>query len=157
MESYREATSVDAVHAWLAEGTGIRGKQVMLVDIRGHVTYQKSHIKSSLNLRLSTLLMRRIFRGTAAVENVCPGTIRMDIERRKQYDVCVVLYDESSTKQNIHKDVHLYAEMLQPSTANPILYIDGKEVILMCGMCMLGETCGCSSVLQYFGNCHLGC
>jgi len=130
MESYCEATSVDAVHAWLIDGVGVHGKQVLLVDVRSSGTYQKSHIKSSLNLRLSTLLMRRIFRGTAAVENVCPSTIRMEIERRKQCDVCVVLYDESSTKQNIHKDVHLYAEMLRPSTANPILFIDGK---LVCG------------------------
>lgn len=126
--SYCETISVDTVHAWLAEGARIHGKQLMLVDIRGPVTYQKLHIKSSFNLRLSILLMRRIFRGTAAVENVCSSSIKVDIERRKQCDVFVVLYDGSSTKQNMHKDVHLYAEMLQPSTANTILYIDGKEI-----------------------------
>ena len=127
MESYNcEATSVDVVHNWLTQEARIDGKWILLVDIRGNVAFQKSHVKFAVNLRLSTLLLRRILRGTAAVENFCPDTIKYVVEYRKQLDCCVVLYDESSTRQHPHKDVLLYAEMLQPSTANKILYIDGE-------------------------------
>ena len=131
MEGYNcEATSVDAVHNWLTQGTRMDGKWILLVDIRGNTAFQKSHIKFAVNLRLSTLLLRRIFRGTAAVENVCPDAVKHVIEYRKQLDCCVVLYDESSTCQHTHKDIMLYADMLQPSTANRILYIDGKCMYL---------------------------
>jgi len=46
------------------------GKWIVLVDIRGNTAFQKSHIKFAVNLRLSMLFLRRIFRGTAVVENV---------------------------------------------------------------------------------------
>ena len=105
------------------------GNKLILVDIRGHITYQKSCIKSAVNLRFSTLILRRIFRGTAEVGNVCPSNIRKDIEQRKSADVCLVLYDDGSTAQNINKDIQVYAEMLQSSSANEIYYIDGEFVI----------------------------
>ena len=116
-----EAISVDGVHNWLTQGTRIDGKWILLLDIRGSMAFQKSHIKFAVNLRLSTLLLRRIFRGTAAVENVCPDAVRHVLEYRKQLDCCVVLYGDCE-----HKDVAMYAKMLQPSTANKIHCIDGK-------------------------------
>jgi len=70
-----EAISVDAVYNWLNQGARIDGKWILLVDIRGNMSFQKSHIKFAVNLHLSSLLLRRILRGTAAVENVCPDTI----------------------------------------------------------------------------------
>ena len=122
-------TSVADVSNWLISGTRIDGNKLILVDIRGHITYQKSSIKSAVNLRFSTLILRRIFRGTAEVGNVCPSNIRKDIEQRKSTDVCLVLYDDGSTAQNINKDIQVYAEMLQSSSANEIYYIDGEFVI----------------------------
>jgi len=127
MEGFKYgATSVDAVYHWLTQGTRMGSKWILLVDIRGNTAFQKSHIRFAVNLHLSKLLLRRIFRGTAAVENVCPDTVKHVIEYRKLLDCCIVLYDESSTCQHTHKDIMLYADMLQPSTANRILYIDGK-------------------------------
>ena len=122
--------SVEVVNNWLTNGTRIDGKKLLLVDIRGHITYQKSCIKSAVNLRFSGLILRRIFRGTAEVDNVCPGNIKKDIEQRKHSEVCVVLYDDSSSPEDIHKDVHVYGEMLQSSSANQIYYIDGKLFII---------------------------
>ena len=118
-----------AVSNWLTSGTRIDGNKLILVDIRGHITYQKSCVKSAVNLRFSALILRRIFRGTAEVGNVCPSNIKKDIEQRKCADVCLVLYDDASTAQNINKDIQLYAEMLQSSSANEIYYIDGEFVI----------------------------
>lgn len=120
-----KAASVEAVNDWLTKGTRIGGNKLILVDIRGHITYQKSWIKSAVNLRFSALILRRIFRGTAVVENVCPSIIKKDIEQRKCADVILVLYDDSSSAQNIHKDIHVYAEMLQSNAVNQIYYIDG--------------------------------
>ena len=77
-----KAISVEVVNNWLTNGTRIDGKKLLLVDIRGHITYQKSCIKSAVNLRFSGLILRRIFRGTAEVDNVCPGNIKKDIEQR---------------------------------------------------------------------------
>lgn len=120
---------MEVVSTWLTNGTRIDGKKLLLVDIRGHITYQKSCIKSAINLRFSGLILKRIFRGTAEVDNVCPGNIKKDIEQRKCSDVCVVLYDDLSSAENIHKDVHVYAEMLHTSSANQIYYMDGEFVI----------------------------
>ena len=124
-----EAISVDAVYNWLNQGARIDGKWILLVDIRSNMSFQKSHIKFAANLHLSSLLLRRISRGTAAVENVCPDTVKHIIEYRKQIDCCTVLYDQSSTCQNPHKDILLYAEILQPSTANKMFYIDGEYLL----------------------------
>lgn len=131
-----KATSVEAVNNWLVNGTRIDGKKLILVDIRGHITYQKSCIKSAINLRFSTLILRRIFRGTTEVDNVCPGSVKKEIGERKCSDVHVVLYDEMSSTENVCKDIHLYAEMLQSSSANQIHYIDGEFIITMSGGCL---------------------
>ena len=124
-----KAISVEAVGNWVTNGTRIDGKKLILVDIRGHITYQKSCIRTAVNLRFSTLILRRIVRGTAVVDNVCPGNIKKDIEQRKSMETSVVLYDDSSSAQNMLKDVHVYAEMLYSSAANQIYYIDGKFII----------------------------
>jgi len=123
------ATSVEAVSNWLTNGTRIDGNKLVIMDIRGHITYQKACIKSSVNLRFSGLILKRLFRGTTQVENVCPSNIKKHIEQRKCSDVSVVLYDDSSSAQNIHNDVHLYAKILQSSSANQIYYIDGEFII----------------------------
>ena len=124
-----KAISLEAVSNWLTNGTRFDGKKLILVDIRGHITYQKSCIRSAVNLRFSALILRRIVRGTAVVDNVCPGNIKKDIEQRKSIDTSVVLYDNSSSAQNILKDILVYAEMLQSSAANQIYYIDGEFII----------------------------
>lgn len=130
-----KAISAEVVNNWLTNGTGIDGKKLVLVDIRTNVAYQKSYIKSAVNLRFSALILRRIFRGTAEVDNVCPSSIKKDVEQRKSSDVLIVLYDQSSSAHNVHKDIQLYTDMLQSSTTNQIYYIDGEFVILnTCGM-----------------------
>jgi len=83
----------------------------IVVDIREPMYYEKSHVKDSINLLTSNLLLRRIQRGSLNITSL----LQENIIARLDTDYCdsIVLYDENSTTDEQNKNMVIIAAALE--------------------------------------------
>lgn len=83
----------------------------IILDIREPSCYEKSHLKDSINLLTSSLLLRRLQRGSLTITSLLPEKVI----RRLQNDNCdsLVLYDENSSTENENKTLTVISSSLK--------------------------------------------
>ena len=97
----------------------------LLVDIRDPNMYHKSHIENSINLVTSSLLLRRLQRGSLTIDSLLPR----DIVQSLNTDILsIILYDEDSRNGNESKLITLIASALKTEFPKVnTVYINGKQ------------------------------
>lgn len=85
----------------------------IIVDIREPVNYEKSHIKDSVNLLTSSLLIRRLQRGSLTITSLLPENVSSRLDN--EHCDSIVLYDENSTSEKQSKNLLIIAGALKNS------------------------------------------
>jgi dual specificity MAP kinase phosphatase len=85
----------------------------IILDIREPSCYEKSHLKNSINLLTSGLLLRRLQRGSLTITSLLPERV----VRTLQNDQCdsLVLYDENSSTENENRTLTVISSALKKS------------------------------------------
>lgn len=102
-----------------------RPESRIILDIREPACYEKSHLKDSINLLTSSLLLRRLQRGSLNITNLLPEIV----VRRLQNDECdsLVLYDEDSSTENENRTLTVISSSLKKSFPKKnICYLNSK-------------------------------
>lgn len=93
----------------------------VIIDIREPSLYEASHIKEAVNLLTSSLLIRRLQRGSLTITNLLPE----HINARLVNDVCgtIVLYDENSQNGDQNKCLTIISNALKKSFPHKKVFI----------------------------------
>lgn len=105
-----------------------RPESRIIMDIREPACYEKSHIKDAVNLLTSSLLLRRLQRGSLTITNLLPASI----VSRLQNDDCdsLVLYDEDSHSDNENRNLSvIYGTLKKTFPKKNICYLNSKYFI----------------------------
>lgn len=97
----------------------------IILDIREPACYEKSHLKDSVNLLTSSLLLRRLQRGSLTITNLLPETVVL----RLQNDSCdsLVLYDENSCTESENRTLTIISSALKISFPKKhVCYLNSK-------------------------------
>lgn len=75
----------------------------IILDIREPMHFENSHIKDSINLLTSSLLMRRLQRGSLTITSLLPESVVLQLDNC----ICdtVVLCDESSSTKQMGRNL----------------------------------------------------
>lgn len=97
------------------------GASRVTIDIREPSLYEKSHIKDAINLLTSSLLIRRLQRGSLTITSLLPEKVIT----RLVNDVCgsIILYDEQSAYEEQNKSLNVIASALRSSFPHKNVYI----------------------------------
>jgi Rhodanese-like domain. len=85
----------------------------IVLDIRDPLQYEKSHIKDSVNLMTSSLLLRRLQRGSLNIVSLLPENVVVQLENERCDSI--VLCDESSTTLEMSRNLSIIATALKKS------------------------------------------
>ena len=102
----------------------------MLVDIRDPNMYHKSHLKNSINLVTSSLLLRRLQRGSLTINSLLPRDI---VQSLKTDVLSIILYDEDSFNENESKLITVIASSLKKEFPKVnTVYLNGTLSFYLC-------------------------
>ena len=101
-------------------------KTRILIDVREPTAYEKSHIKDSVNLITSNLLLRRMQRGSFDIKNL----IQQNILQKLDDIFCdtIVIYDENSTVENESRKLSVMTSALKRDFPKKTVYILNGEL-----------------------------
>jgi len=86
---------------------------MIILDIREPTFYEKSHIKDSINVLTSNLLLRRLQRGSLTISNLLPENVVVNLEN----NICdsIVLYDECSSTEEMNRNLSIIVTAMKKS------------------------------------------
>lgn len=86
---------------------------MIILDIREPTLYEKSHIKDSINVLTSSLLLRRLQRGSLTISNLLPENVVVSLEN----NICdsIVLYDECSSTEEMNRNLSIIVTAMKKS------------------------------------------
>ncbi|XP_057306613.1 dual specificity protein phosphatase 1-like [Hydractinia symbiolongicarpus] len=100
-------------------------KSRILLDVREPSSYGKSHIKTSVNLLTSNLILRRLQRGSLTIKSLMPESVVTELETDMYRDT-IVIYDESSTTDNESRRISVIGSALKKDFPKMnIFFLDG--------------------------------
>lgn len=97
----------------------------MILDIREPAQYEKSNIKDSINLLTSSLLLRRLQRGSLTITSLLPESVVLRLDN----DVCdtVILCDENSSTDDMNRNLSIIiAAMKKAYPKKNIYFLESK-------------------------------
>jgi len=96
-------------------------KSRVVLDVREPSSYEKSHIKDSVNLITSNLLLRRLQRGSFDIKNL----LQENILNRLDDIFCdtIVIYDEESSVENESRKLSVISSALKKGFSKKSVYI----------------------------------
>lgn len=92
----------------------------MILDIREPAQYEKSNIKDSINLLTSSLLLRRLQRGSLTITSLLPENVVFRLDN----DVCdtVILCDENSSTEEMNRNLSVIITAMKKAYPNKNIY-----------------------------------
>jgi len=92
----------------------------IILDIREPMLFEKSHIKDSINLLTSSLLLRRLQRGSLTISCLLPENVVLRLEN----DSCdsIVLCDEISSTQEMGRNLSIIVNAMKKSYPHKNIY-----------------------------------
>ena len=97
----------------------------IILDIREPIHYEKSHIKDSINLLTSSLLLRRLQRGSLTIISLLPDSVVLRLDN----DTCdtVILCDEDSSTEEMSRNLSIIvAAMKRAYPKKNIYFLESK-------------------------------
>ena len=101
----------------------------MILDIREPAQYEKSNIKDSINLLTSSLLLRRLQRGSLTITSLLPENVVLRLDN----DVCdtVILCDENSSTEEMNRNLSVIITAMKKAYPNKNIYfLESKYSLL---------------------------
>ena len=101
----------------------------IILDIREPMLFEKSHIKDSINLLTSSLLLRRLQRGSLTISSLLPENVVLRLEN----DLCdsIVLCDENSSTQEMSRNLSIIVNAMKKSYPNKNIYFLESKYFLI--------------------------
>lgn len=92
----------------------------MILDIREPAQYEKSNIKDSINLLTSSLLLRRLQRGSLTITSLLPENVVLRLDN----DVCdtVILCDENSSTDDMNRNLSIIITAMKKAYPKKNIY-----------------------------------
>lgn len=115
----------------------LQGHNVLLVDVRPRALYCTCRIKKAESINFSTLHLRRLLKGVVKMETLIPTQTELcqKIFQRNTTGDTLVLYDASSSKDDVKNELKKHAEVLAKTSTNgvppTVYFIDGKSDIFV--------------------------
>lgn len=107
MKMISKCSCVDVTPNLIVESTP---ESRIILDIREPLQYEKSHIKDSVNLMTSSLLLRRLQRGSLNIVSLLPESVVVQLENERCNSI--VLCDENSSTLEMSRNLTVIATAL---------------------------------------------